>query len=119
MLKLQKTAAGFVVLVEGGDSFPLPAAAVLKENALQAAAEIAGEESEAVQILKDCELDYEIVPGKDAVEELIGVVVTTSPEYAAILQDAENPLLPEVMGALLEACPDLGSERIVARSEDA
>lgn len=117
MLELQKTPTGFLVQVEGGGAFPLPAVDVLKEEAIQAALDFTGEESEVVRVLRDCDFDYEIAPGKDSIEELVGVVVTASPEYAAALRDPENPLLPEVMGALLEVCPDLGSERIVARGE--
>lgn len=115
MLALHKTATSIVVQVEGSGSFPLPLVDVLKSQAIEFAIAYSGEDSDAVRILRDCELDYEIVPGKDAFEELIGVVITVSVDDAAILNAPRNPVLPEVMGALLEACPDLGSERIVSR----
>ena len=85
MLELRKTAKGYEVRVVDGTRFPLPSVAELKANAIAAATEFSGDDLEAVRILADCELDFEIVPGKDMVEELIGVVITTSPESAVIL----------------------------------
>jgi hypothetical protein len=117
MLKLRKTANGYEVRVVDGTRFPLPSAAELKANAIAAATEFGGDDSEAVRILADCEFNFEIVPGKDIVEELIGVVITTSPESAAILRDPDHPAVPDVMGSLIEACPDIGSSRVVAHGE--
>lgn len=117
MLELHKTSNGYEVRVVDGTRFSLPSAAGLKASAMAAAVEYGGDESDAVRILADCEFAFEIVPGKDMLEELIGVVITTSPEAAAMLRDRNHPALPEVMGALMEACPEIGSERIVAHGE--
>jgi hypothetical protein len=105
------------VRVVDGTRFPLPSTTELRTAAIAAAAEFSGDESDAVRILADSEFDFEIVPGKDMIEQLIGVVITTSPEYAVILRDPNHPAVPAVMGALLEACPEIGSKRIVARGE--
>lgn len=117
MLELFKKANGYEVRVANGARIPLPTAAELRGAAIAAAEAFAGSDSAAVRILFDSEFDFEIVPGKDAVEQLIGVVITTAPEHAALLREPNQPILADVMGALLEACPEIGSERIVARGE--
>lgn len=117
MLELRKTSNGFEVRVKGGTHFPLPSADEVKANAINAAVEFGGEDCDAVHILNDCDFDFEIVPGKDAIEELIGIVITTSRDNAAILQDVNNSVVSDVMSALMEACPDIGSDRIVERGE--
>ncbi len=76
MLKLNKTAIGYEVRGVGGSHFRLPSAADLKAAAMK----FSEDDSDAVRILDDCDFDFEIVPGKDMIEELIGVVITTSPE---------------------------------------
>lgn len=117
MLELSKTLNGYEVRVVDGTRFALPPSTELRTAAIAAAAEFSGDESDAVQILADSEFDFEVVAGKDMTEQLIGVVITTSPEYAVILRDPNHPAVSDVMGALLEACPEIGSERIVARGE--
>ncbi len=111
---------GRVVATYGPHEIPLPSPTRLKADAIEVAMAFDdGTDNAAVAILRDSDLDYEVVPGKDAIEMLIGVIVTVSKENVAILEEVGNHVFPDVMGALLEACPDLGAERIVPRQETA
>lgn len=115
MLEIHRTEDRIEVHVEGGAVFPLPSPADLKFNALAAADDFCGPNSLAAEAIANSDFDYEIVPGKDAIEKLIAVVVTTSPEYAEMLHDPSHEIQPDFWGAIMEACPDAGDSRVVVR----
>ena len=57
--------------------------------------EFGGEDGDVVRIRNDCDVDFEIVPGKDAIEQLVGVAIIASPENASILSDPRQPDVSE------------------------
>ena len=110
---------GCFVATYGSHEITLPSPKQLKTDAIEAALDSNdGIDNAAIAVLRDSDLDYEVVPGKDAMEMLIGVIVTVSKDNVAILEEVENHVLSDVMGAILEACPELGAERIVSRQEN-
>ena len=114
MLTIHRNENRIEVHVKGGAVIPLPSSNVLKLNAVNAANDFCGPDSLAVKIIGASEFDYEITPGKDAIEQRIAVVVTTTNEYAAILNDQDHEVQPDFWSAIMEACPDAGDARVVA-----
>ena len=113
MLEIRRSPTEIRVRVEGGGSFPLPHPTDLKAAALEQAA--GWGDSKAAALIQDCDFDYELVAGKDALVERIAVVVTTSSENAAVLRDRDHPIQPKFWGAIMGACADIGDSRIVER----
>ena len=116
MLEIRRSSAGIEVHVAGIGSFPLPEPAHLKAAALETATRYSGEDSDVVALVRDCDFDYEIVPGKDSIEQLVALVVTTSSTNAANLRDDQHPIQSEFWAAIMEACPDIGDGRIIERA---
>lgn len=99
-----------------GADLPLVPPAELKRQALAAAdAEYEPERSGVVGLLDACTFEYEVVPGKDSVSWVLGVVIRTDAGRARRLADHSDPAVLGFYRALLAAAgPDLGSERVVA-----
>jgi len=70
-------------------------------------------EEKAASLLRDCELSYKVVKGKDVVEQLIQIVVAAPPAAYEALQ--EQQIQDTIMGTFMEVCPDLGSGRVVRK----
>ena len=69
------------------------------------------EEGVAVELLAETELDYAIGP-----EDEIEIVLTAPEAVAKALLDYDSLPTQFLMAALYECCPDLGGDRVVARS---
>jgi hypothetical protein len=110
-LRIQQV-EGRYVAVYGDAEIPLPAPERLKEDAI-AVCQGAGDD-EAAEALRACDLSYDVAQGK-GIEQLIEVVIAAPASVFEALQDHGSPITPAVMGALLEVCPNLGSDRIVRK----
>jgi hypothetical protein len=111
-LRIQQV-EGRYAAVCGTAEIPLPTPEHLKREAI-AVCQAAGDDA-AAEALRDCDLSYAIALGQ-GIEQLIEVVVAAPAGVFEALEEPGNPLAREVMGALLEACPDLGSDRVVLRT---
>ena len=75
---------------------------------------------EAAEMLGRCDLSYEVAVDDDGDEaDRVGVIIAAPADVAAILEDHSHLLTATIMGALCEACPDLGGDRVVRKSEGA
>ena len=75
---------------------------------------------EAAEMLGRCDLSYDVAVDDDGDEaDRVGVVIAAPPDVAAILEDHSHLLTVTIMEALCEACPDLGGDRVVRKSEGA
>ena len=76
------------MLVGYDAEIPLPSPSPLKRQAIE---EAYGEDPAmhelVIELLEACTFDYEIVPGKDSITWLFGVIVYTDAEYAKILEN--------------------------------
>jgi hypothetical protein len=80
---------------------PLPSPAVLKQRAIgETYGEDAAMRGRVIDLLEACTFDYEVVPGKDAITWLLGVVVCTDAGYARLLKDIGDPVVHCFYGAL-------------------
>jgi hypothetical protein len=111
-LRIQQV-EGRCVAVLGNAESPLPTTERLKEAAV-GICRAAGDD-EAAEALCSCELSYAVAQGQ-GIEQLIEVVIAAPLGVFEALQEPGNSLAREVMGALLEACPDLGSDRVVLKT---
>jgi hypothetical protein len=111
-LRIQQV-EGRYVAVYGDAEIPLPSPGRLKEEAIDACRS-AGD-GEAAEALAACDLSYAAAQGEGN-EQLIEVVIAAPEGVFESLQDHGSPITQGVMGALLEVCPDLGSDRIVRKS---
>ncbi|MDB5311324.1 MAG: hypothetical protein JWO38_5526 [Gemmataceae bacterium] len=97
-----------------GAEIPLPAPAELKRRAIAAVNERTEAACERVaELLGACSFDYKAVPGKDAIEWLVGLVIHTGADHARWLADPADRTVHGFYAALQSACPDLGSDRVV------
>jgi hypothetical protein len=84
-----------------GAEIALPPPAVLKQRAI---AEVYGEDAamrgRVADLLDACTFDYEVVPGKDAITWLLGVVVYTDADHAELLKDIGDPVVHCFYGSL-------------------
>jgi hypothetical protein len=89
-----------------GAEVPLPAPAALKDRAIdEAYGEDAAMRARVVELLEACTFDYEVVPGKDSITWLLGVVVYTDADHARRLEDIGDPVVHCFYGSLELACP--------------
>lgn len=110
LTQMTRTEAGYEVVIDKFH-FKLPNDKSIHQNAVKICAGYDQPDSEAVQILKRSTLTLELVNTAGVFENLIGVVLF------AIADDAErlkqNPeLYGDIMGAIGEACPSIGHDRI-------
>jgi hypothetical protein len=110
-LRIEQTEREYVAVL-GEARIPLPTPARLKAEALEVCRS-AGDD-EAAEALAACDLSYAVAQG-DGIEQLIEVVIAAPEGVFEALQDHGSPITPAVMGALLEVCPDLGSDRVVRK----
>ena len=96
----------------GDAEIPLPTPERLKEEAV-AVCRTAGDD-EAAEALAACDLSYAVAQG-EGIEQFIEVVIAAPDDVFEALQDHGNPITPGIMGALLEVCPNLGSDRVVRK----
>jgi hypothetical protein len=104
---------GRYIAVYGKAEIPLPAPQRLKEEAVDACRSQG--DDEAAVALDACDLSYAVAQG-EGVEQLIEVVVAAPAGVFETLQEPRGLLLRGIMGGLMEACPDLGSERVVLKT---
>jgi predicted RNase H-like HicB family nuclease len=103
---------GRYVAVYGGVEIPLPTPERLKEDAVDVCRS-AGDD-EAAEALRVCDLSYAVAQGQ-GIEQLIEVVIAAPEGVFEALQDHGSPITQGIMGALIEVCPDLGSDRVVRK----
>jgi hypothetical protein len=71
-------------------------------------------EEKAASLLRECDLSYRVVKGKDIVEQLIEIVIAAPPGTYETLQQQETH--DTIMGVFMEVCPNLESGRIVRKN---
>ncbi len=103
---------GRYVAAYGDAEIPLPTPERLKEQAA-AACRSAGD-GEAAEALGACDLSYAVAQGQ-GIEQLIEVVIAAPAPVFEALQAPHSLVYREIMGALMEVCPDLGSDRVVLK----
>jgi predicted RNase H-like HicB family nuclease len=103
---------GRYVAVCGNAEIPLPIPEQLRERAVGVCRSWGDEE--AAEALRACDLSYAVAQGQ-GIEQLIEVVIAAPEGVFEALQEHRSPLIPGIMGALLEVCPDLGSDRVVLK----
>jgi hypothetical protein len=111
-LRIQRVEGRYVAVL-GNAEIPLPTPEHLKEEAV-GICRSAGDD-EAAEALRVCDLSYAVAWGP-GIEQLIEVVIAAPAGVFEALQEARSPLLRGVMGGLMEACPDLGSDRVVLKT---
>ena len=115
-MEIRRTDSGYVA-VTGICEVELPEPDQLKQAAIDRLLEgLRPADQRAANLLLGCDLSYDVAKGKDVTEPLIEIVIAAPLEAYEILQDEENPLTQNVLAALLEACPEIGSDRIVRKS---
>jgi hypothetical protein len=110
-LRIEQIEGRYVALY-GDAEIPLPTPARLKEDAVDLC-QSAGDK-EAADALGRCDLSYAVAQG-EGIEQLIEVVIAAPDDVFEALQDHGNPITQGIMGALMEVCPDLGSDRVVRK----
>jgi hypothetical protein len=110
-LRIQQVEGRYVAVL-GDAEIPLPAPDRLKEDAIDVC-KSAGDD-EAAEALAACDLSYAVAYG-EGIEQLIEVVIAAPDGVFESLHDQGSPLTREVLGALLDVCPDLGSDRVVRK----
>ncbi len=111
--KIQRRGTGYVA-VSGGVEVELPDPERLKQKVIEWLLEMyRPPEEKAASLLRDCDLSYRVVKGKDIVEQLIEIVIAAPPGTYETLQQQE--IQDTIMGVFMELCPDLESGRIVRR----
>jgi hypothetical protein len=95
----------------GKVEIPLPTTERLKTQAIDVC-RLTGD-SEAALALSACDLSYDVAEGEG--EQVIEVVIAAPDDVFAMLHDHSSPVTQAIMGALLEVCPDLASERLVRK----
>jgi hypothetical protein len=79
------------LFVTCGIELPLPSPTELKRRAIEESyGEHAAMHAQVIELLEACTFDYEVVPGKDSITWLLGVVVYTDADHARVLQDFAN-----------------------------
>jgi hypothetical protein len=103
------------VFVSYGGEIPLPSPTELKRRAIEESyGEHAAMHAQVIELLEACTFDYEVVPGKDAITWLLGVVVYTDAEHARVLGDLADSVVHCFYGSLSAACPaGFESDRVV------
>jgi hypothetical protein len=115
-LTIQRTDSGYVAKV-GFAQIKLPSPEDLKARAIEWLLEaVHPPDKEAASVLRVCELSYDVAKGKEAIEELIEVVIAAPFRAHKVLQDHRSPVTGNTMSALMEICPDLGSDRLVRKA---
>jgi hypothetical protein len=113
--KIERRATGYVA-VTAGLEVELPDPNRLKLTAVESLLEaIDPPDEKAASVLHRCELNYDIAKGKDDIDQLIELVIAAPPEAYEILREEGNRTRDIIFGALLEACPDIGSDRVIRR----
>jgi hypothetical protein len=98
-----------------GLDLPLLAPNELKRRAHDTAGSMGEpDRTAAAELVEACVFEYEVVLGKDVISWLLGVVIHTDPEHAKRLADHSDSAVQAFYGALGTACPDLGTDRVVA-----
>ena len=110
-LRIQQIEGRYVAFY-GDAEIPLPTPERLKEEAVDVCRS-AGDD-EAAEALGACDLSYAVAQG-EGIEQLIEVVIAAPDHVFEALQAHGNPLTPGVLGALLEVCPNFGSDRVVRK----
>jgi hypothetical protein len=110
-LRIQHVEGRYVAMY-GDAEILLPSPERLREDAIDACRS-AGDD-EAAEALTSCDLSYAVAQG-DGIKQLIEVVIAAPEGVFESLQDHGSPITAGVIGALLEVCPSLGSERIVRK----
>ena len=84
----------------------LPSPAVLKQRAIdEAYGEDTAMRDRVAELLEASTFDYEVVPGKDAITWLLGVVAYTDADHARLLADIGDPVVHCFYRSLELACP--------------
>jgi hypothetical protein len=110
-LRIQQI-AGRYVAVCGDAQIPLPNPDRLKVESIEVC--VSQGDEEAAEALRLCDLSYDVAEG-EGIEQLIEVVIAAPREVFEALQDHGSPITQGIMGALIDVCPDLGSDRVVLR----
>ena len=114
MLELKRTPNGYEATVGDEYRFSLPSDAALKKAAIDACIRDVSSDGPALSILRNCELSLEVVPGKDAMERLLGVVITVDQEDAETLERHDDVFV-DVMSAIGLACGHIETDRVAIR----
>ena len=111
--RIERKARGYVA-VSGEIEVELPETERLKQKAIEWLLEMyRPPEEKAVSLLRDCDLSYRVVKGKDIVEQLIEIVIAAPPGVYEALQQQETQ--DTIMSVFMEVCPDLESGRVVLK----
>lgn len=110
---LRRKGSGYIAASAFGE-IGLPAPEQLKQAAIDWLSEEAAglSDERAATLLRTCDLSYDIARGKDVMEYLIQVVIAAPRQAHEVLQDESNPITKNILSALLEICPDIGSNRL-------
>jgi ankyrin repeat protein len=111
---LQATDSGYIVDC-GFAQIELPQPERLKAKAIEWLVEAFNPpQDEAANLLRLCDLSYDIK--NRGFEQLIEVVIAAPTDAYEVLQDQKSPITSNIMGALTEVCPDLGSDRLIRKA---
>jgi hypothetical protein len=110
-LRIQQVEGRYVAVL-GDAEIPLPSPGRLKQEAVDVCRSAA--DDEAAEALAACDLSYAVAQG-EGIEQLIEVVIAAPDGVFELLHDHRSPVAPGIMGALLEVCPNLGSDRVVRK----
>jgi hypothetical protein len=110
---LRGKGSGYIA-ASGFGEIELPAPEQLKQAAIDWLSEEAADPSDeqAATLLRTCDLSYVVAHGKDVMESLIEVVIAAPQQAHEVIQDERNPITKNILSALLEICPDIGSNRL-------
>jgi hypothetical protein len=110
---IRRKGEGYVA-VSGNIEVELPDPEPLKKKVIEWLLEMyQPPEEKAASLLRDCDLSYKVVKGKDIVEQLIQIVIAAPSGTYEALQ--EQQIQDTIMGTFMEVCPDLGSGRVVRK----
>ena len=117
MAHIRVDGPGRTLVLCGGVELPLPSPARLKERTRELIADYTmppDERARAEELLDALTFDYEVVAGRDGIEDVLGLVIYTDAEHGKFLNEWADPgVCSCVMSALGLVRPDLGSDRVV------
>jgi hypothetical protein len=113
---IQRKGSAYVATT-GFGQVELPVPEQLKEAAIDLLLEaVHPPDEQAASLLRSCDLSYDVAKGKDVTEPLIEVVIAAPPQAHEVLHDERSAITDSILSALLQACPDLGSHRLVRKA---
>jgi hypothetical protein len=115
-MMIRRKGTKFVAVTAAGE-IELPEPEMLKESAIDWLLQANHPPDElAASLLRRCDLSYDVATGKYVTEPLIEVVIAAPQKTHAVLRDEAAPVTQNILTALIEVCPDLGSHRLLRKS---